>query len=66
MKYKGFDYTEEIVNDLKNNLNIDIKNLIDDYLDNRVSNSNITIGYKVYDINIEDNRMKVTVELMKT
>ncbi len=66
MKCRVFDYSEEFVNDLKNNLDIDIKNLIDDYLDNRVSKSKITIGYKVYDINIENNRMKVTVKLIKT
>ena len=65
MKYRGFEYTEEVVNYMKNVLDIDIKDLIDDYLDKRISNLNITVDYKVYDINIEDNNVKVTVELKR-
>ena len=65
MKYRGFDCTEEFVNDMKNVLDIDIKDLIDNYLDKRISNLNITVDYKVYNINVEDNNVKVTVELKR-
>ena len=64
-EYRGFKYTEEFVNDMKNILDIDIKDLIDNYLDKSISNLNITVDYKVYDINIEDNNVKVTVELKR-
>lgn len=36
-KYRGFDYTLEFAEDLKNILNVDVITLIDDYIDNDVS-----------------------------
>lgn len=52
-KYKGFDYTEEFAEDLKNELNIDIINLIYSHLDNKVSSLDVVVGNKTYNITIQ-------------
>ncbi len=61
-EYRGFKYTTEYAEDLKNTLDIDIINLIDNYLDNNVSSLVVTVGYRTYNIDIKDNNINVMLK----
>ncbi len=64
-KYRGFDYTLEFAEDLKNILNVDVITLIDDYIDNDVSILDVIVGDKVYNINIENNVINIILRQIK-
>ena len=64
-KYRGFDYTLEFAEDLKNILNVDVITLIDDYIDNDVSILDVIVGGKVYNINIENNVINIILRQIK-
>ena len=64
-KYRGFDYTLEFAEDLKNILNVDVITLIDDYIDNDVSILDVIVGNKVYNINIENNVINIILRQIK-
>lgn len=64
-KYRGFDYTLEFAEDLKNILNVDVITLIDDYIDNNVSILDVIVGDKVYNINIENNVINIILRQIK-
>ena len=59
LEYRGFKYTTEYTVDLKNTLDIDIINLIDNYLNNNVSSLVVTVGNRTYNIDIKDNNINV-------
>lgn len=61
-EYRGFKYTVECAEDLKNTLDIDIINLIDNYLDNNVSSLVVNVGYRTYNIDINDNNFNVVLK----
>ena len=60
-EYRGFKYTTEYAEDFKNTLDIDIINLIDNYLNNDVSSLVVTVLHGIYDIDINDNNINVTL-----
>ena len=60
-EYRGFKYTTEYAVDLKNTLDIDIINLIDNYLDNNASSLVVNVGHRTYNIDINDNKINVTL-----
>ena len=61
-EYRGFKYTAECAEDLKNTLDIDIINLIDNYLDNNVSSLIVNVGHRTYNIDINDNNFNVVLK----
>ena len=61
-EYRGFKYTVECAEDLKNTLDIDIINLIDNYLDNNVSSLVVNVGHRTYNIDINDNNFNVVLK----
>ena len=61
-EYRGFVYTTEYAEDLKNTLDIDIINLIDNYLDNNVSTLVVNVGHRIYNIDINDNNFNVVLK----
>ncbi len=61
-EYRGFKYTTECAEDLKNTLDIDIINLIDNYLDNNVSSLVVNVGHRTYNIDINDNNFNVVLK----
>ena len=64
-KYRGFDYTVEFAEDLKNILNVDVITLIDDYIDNDISILDVRVGDKIYNINIENNVINIILRQIK-
>ena len=64
-KYRGFDYTVEFAEDLKNILNVDVITLIDDYIDNDISILDVRVGDKIYNINIENNVINIILIQIK-
>ena len=64
-EYRGFKYTAECAEDLKNTLDIDIINLIDDYINNNISSLEVNVGYKTYNIDIKDNNINVMLKLIR-
>ncbi len=64
-KYRGFDYTVEFAEDLKNILNIDVTTLIDNYIDNDISILDVRVGDKIYNINIENNVINIILRQIK-
>ena len=46
-EYRGFKYTSEYAEDLENTLDINIINLIDNYLNNDVSSLEVNVGIKL-------------------
>ena len=64
-EYRGFKYTTECAVDLKNTLDIDIVNLIDNYLNNNVSSLVVNVGHRTYNIDIKDNNINVMLRLIK-
>lgn len=64
-KYRGFDYTVEFAEDLKNILNIDVTTLIDNYIDNDISILDVRVGGKIYNINIENNVINIILRQIK-
>ena len=64
-EYRGFKYTSEYAEDLKNTLDINIINLIDNYIDNNISSLEVNVGYKTYNIDIKDNNINVMLKLIR-
>ena len=62
LEYRGFKYTAECAEDLKNTLDIDIISLIDNYHNNNVSSLVVTVGYRTYNIDIKDNNINVVLK----
>lgn len=64
-EYRGFKYTSEYAEDLKNTLDINIINLIDNYIDNNISSLEVNVRYKTYNIDIKDNHINVMLRLIR-
>ena len=64
-EYRGFEYTTEYAEDLKNTLDIDIINLIDDYLNNNVSSLVVNVDHRTYNIDIRDTNINVMLRQIK-
>lgn len=65
-KYRGFEYTSEFMEDAEKLLKIDVTTLIDNYIDNSVSILDVRVGDKIYNINIENYVIHISLRLMKS